>query len=79
MRTGRNYVDVWVEIDENDSDCYRTLVEWEYDPHGGNEQCPYWFDCWVVEHSPDVYLRKDDVEKALKEMDIDDIMLTGED
>lgn len=79
MKRGRNYVNVWVRIDEDDSDCYRTLVEWEYDPNGGNEECPYWFDCWVVEHCPSVYLRKDDVEQRLKEMDIEEIMLIEED
>lgn len=80
MRSGSNYIDIWIRENEYDFTAYKTLVKWEYDKNGGNEQCPYRFDCWVVEY--DINLddnQKKLIDEELKQMDIDKIMLTEQD
>jgi hypothetical protein len=77
MKTGKNYVDVWVQHDVDFETIYDVYVAWEYDPHGGNEVTPYWFDCWVEDYpgfADDELKAKIDAE--LKKMDIDFIMKT---
>jgi hypothetical protein len=77
MKTGRNYVDVLVQHDMDFETFYEVYVAWEYDANGGNEQCKYWFDCWVEDYpgfADDELKAKIDAE--LKRMDIDFIMKT---
>ena len=77
MRTGKNYVEVWIRESDYDWTSHKTLVKWEYDANGGNEKCKHWFDCQVIEY-PEGFDedQKKQIDEELKQMDIDKIMIT---
>ena len=77
MKRGKNWVNVPVQDEEGDCTFYEVLVDWEYDPQGGNEIVPYWLS-WDIIKFPEGVTDEEKklIEFFLEDMDIEKIMLS---
>ena len=74
IRRGKSWVTVDVYDDNDDCELHEVLVLWEYDPHGGNEVIPYWFDYNIILY-PEVSDKiKEQIEIRLEEFEMEKIM-----
>lgn len=75
IRRGRSWVTVDIYDDQFDCILHEVLVRWEYDPNGGNEVIPYWFDYEVILYQGDPSEQeKEQIDMRLEEFDLEKIM-----
>ena len=80
MRRGKSWIKIPIYDDNDDAIIYELPVEWEYDQHGGNEKCVYWFDCWITEYPENAsWELKNQLDQELTKIDMENIMNTEED
>jgi len=80
MKRGTNWVTVPVYDENDDCTLYEVLVQWEYDPNGGNEIIEYWWD-WDIIKFPEGLTddEKKIIEYSLEDLDMERIMSFEED